>query len=95
MALLNDGNGSILLPNEGFTHSRHWIVGFTLISIISLDEAKRLVAKFYLGGELTNEECIALNDFTKRYTYPDLYEGMRKDSKYEKLMPTIEVKKKC
>jgi len=58
--------------------------------MISLEEAKHLVAKFYLD-ELTDEESTTLNDFAKRYTYPHLFEDMRNDPKYKKAMPTIEL----
>ena len=58
--------------------------------MISLEVAKQLLA--YLD-ELTNEESVALNDFAERYTYPDLYEDMRNDPKYEKLMPKIDLYK--
>ena len=41
--------------------------------------------------ELTNEESIKLNDFTKRYAISALVDDMREDPKYEKLMPEIEM----
>ena len=58
--------------------------------MISLEEAKHQVAKFYLE-ELTDEESAALNDFAKRTSYQALIDEMKQEPKYERLMPTIEL----
>ena len=62
-----------------------------LVSMIPKEIAKALLAKFYLEGDLTNEESVALNDFAKRYTFEALHEEMREDPKYKELMPLIEL----
>ena len=59
--------------------------------MIPKEIAKALLAKFYLEGDLTEEESIALNDFAKRYTFESLHEEMREDPKYKELMPLIEL----
>ena len=59
--------------------------------MISIEEAKVLLAKFYLEGDLTNEESVALNDFAKRYTFQALHDEMKEDLKYKELMPQIEL----
>lgn len=57
----------------------------------SLEEAKELLAKFYLNGDLTNEESSVLNEFAIRTPYKDIVEDMKQDPKYEKIMLTIEL----
>jgi hypothetical protein len=37
--------------------------------MISKEEAKELLAKFYLQGELSDEELSALNEYAKKTTY--------------------------
>ena len=59
--------------------------------MIPKEIAKALLAKFYLEGDLTKEESIALNDFAKRYTFEALHEEMKEDPKYKELMPQIEL----
>lgn len=59
--------------------------------MISKEEAKRLLAKFYLNGDLTEEESSALNDFAIRTPYKDIVEDMKQDPKYKKHMPVIEL----
>jgi len=59
--------------------------------MIPKEIAKALLAKFYLEGDLTEEESVALNDFAKRTTYQALLDEMKEDPKYKELMPLIEL----
>ena len=59
--------------------------------MIPKEIAKALLARFYLEGDLNNEESIALNDFAKRYTFQALLDEMKQDEKYKELMPQIEL----
>ena len=59
--------------------------------MISKEEAKELLAKFYLQGELSDEELSALNEYAKKTTYQALLDEMKKEPKYKKNMPTIDL----
>jgi hypothetical protein len=58
--------------------------------MISKEEAKELLDKFYLQGELPDEELSGLNEYAKKTTYQALIDEMKQEPKYEKIMPTIE-----